>query len=270
MPHLKLINTDHLLVDPDIQIAHTLSGKQMGYLRNNWSEDYLQPLVVIPNEDETFNIIDGRHRFLVGVERGIKSWRCDVHDEVTTLQEKAALKLACDRHRRKVGPLEHFEERLMMNEEQAVQIAEIVFGAGWDIGKLKGGEPYKCIEAIVSLEIIATKIGLEGLERTMKLATTWMNQPKANSALFFRAIGILVRDGYDENLTPEQYQKLKDVIPAEVIAVAKGLTVGSYQGGSGNWGALSYAIATQLKKKAGLRKGKGMPKLPGASRRGEV
>jgi hypothetical protein len=257
MPSLRVLPTEQLIPDPDVQIDHTLEERRVDQMIENWNPSYVVVLVVapLPSKDgfPKYGIIDGRHRFLAGKARGVKEWRCDVHSEVRSVQEKAALKLAIDRDRRRVSPLEHFLERVKMKEPVAVEIKAITEGLNFEIGKLSKGKPYHRIETVNALDGIYQMLGPDELRRTLTLNTHWREDPKANTSHWIRALGLLVRDDYDLDLTPAQWKRLTAVVPAKALRQAQGEAEIFGTPGTDRWGGVAYALAKRLRKTARLR-----------------
>lgn len=110
--------------------------------------------------------------------------------------------------------------------------------------------PTRRIEAVGAIESIYDWIGESGLRRTMTLNTHWKGQPKTNTAKWLKGLALFTRDGYDDAMTPTAWMR---VVPAKVILVAEGETVGLVSSSSNQWGSTSYAIATWLRKKARLK-----------------
>jgi len=260
MPKLRVIPTELLMPDPDVQLDFALQKRRIKAMSGEaWNKDFAIVLVVVPLHGEhegMYGIVDGRHRFLAG--QAVESeWRCDVHEDVTTVDEKARLKLAIDQQRRRVRPIEHFMERLLAEDADALAIQRIVEDAGFEIGKLSSGsKPYHRFEVVTALERIYLRLGERGLRRTLVLNTHWKGDPKSNTGEWITALALLVRDGYDEVLTPRAWEKLGDVVPAQQLRRARGAIEGAPGGGSprGGWGAMTYQVARQLRRASGLRR----------------
>lgn len=271
MPTLRVLPSEALIPDPDVQIADTLEDKRVMAMTKSWNPDYATPLVVVPLDGANkgkYGIIDGRHRFLAGVASGVKEWRCDVHLQPLTVAEKARLKLAIDRDRRRVGALEHFQERLKMNDPDALKIAKIAGECGYEIGRTRSGKPYTRIEAIAGLEsaylILCLYHGPDGLRRLLSLNREgWYDEPKTNNGNWIRALGLFVRDGYDQHLSPTATERLSEQIPAKLLRIAEGEVVaagsqlpsrGTNTGTQASWGTVAFALASLMRRKAGLKR----------------
>lgn len=264
MPQLRIVPTKQLVIDPDVQLDFTLREHHWRAIALNWNPAAVGVLNVVPLDNDKYGIVDGRHRFLAGKSKGVAEWRVDVHLDVITRHQKAALKLNLDRDRRHVGALEHFMERVLAGHQDAVQIKQIAEDTGFTIGKSSGNP--RQIESVTVLDMIYGLMGADGLRRTLCLNTKWIGEPKTNTRDWLSALGLLVRDGYDEVLTPANHKRLDDVVPAQLLRKAMGEAVltGMRPGaGSGNFGAVSYMLASLLRKRARLRTrpvGNRMPK----------
>lgn len=256
MPHLRIIPTDRLRIDPDVQLEFALEPRRVARYAKEWNPNLVGVLTIVPSEKEGFfNIIDGRHRFLAGrgEPNNVPEWRSDVHDECKTIQDKVALKLAIDRDRRRVSLLELFKVQVVGGDPTAVAINDIVENAGFRIGKTSKHQT-TTISAVGTVEWLYRTLGANGLRRTFNLNTHWLGEPATNTGEWLRALGLMVRDDYDNALTPAAWKRLDAVVPAKAVRAAKGEVEVSGGSGSGTtWGAVPYAIARKLRKQARLR-----------------
>lgn len=260
---LAIIPTEALAVDPDVQLDYALDPKRVAKIAANYDPALVHVLTVVPasrngKQPSQWWIVDGRHRFLAGSTLGIREWRCDVHDDITTPAEKARLKLGLDRERRNVSALEHFAEREIAGDPAAVAIADIVHSHGYTIGRMAHNEA--AIEGVVALEAIYARHGADGLRRTLALATTWRLDPKGRTAVWLSALSLLIADNVDNRLTPVQWERLRSLVPAEIIRQARGNVAVSGAASSNpstNWeGTIATAVAAILRKRARLRPAK--------------
>lgn len=259
MAHLRIIDNEDLALDPDVQLMFALKPRQVAAIRADFNEDYAGVLIVVPaipngagGQGPKYWIIDGRHRWQAG--QGLVSrWRCDVHDYATTIEDKAKLKLANDRERRHVTPLEHYKIRLLAKDPTIMEIDEIVNEAGFSVGKLSANTNSHTIEAVIALEAVYRLGGPHTLRRALSLNTRWRDDPKANTADWIKAMGLLARDGYDEAMTPAAHKRLDAVVPAVEIRKARGLLETQSPGVHTQWGELAYVLANLIRKRARLR-----------------
>ncbi len=258
MPQMRVIPTGSLIIDPDVQLLFALSETRWRSMAANWRPERVGFLVVVPNGNGGFYVIEGRHRLKAGTLVGVKEWRCDVHDEIdfSDVRSKAELKLGFDRERRNVGTLEHFLIRLMAQDQKAVEINEIVTACGFDIGKTGGGVVGR-IAAVSRIEGLFNILGRDGFRRMMQLNTHWIEDTQATNARWLGALGILIRDGYDERLTPTHIERMRNLVPAVAIRHGVGAAVQrgnlTPPGNARSFNAVEYEIATYIRKKIGLR-----------------
>lgn len=259
MPRIRIISTEQLKIDPDVQLAFAYSESRARAMGAAWNPELVGVLVVVPDSNGGYSIVDGRHRFRGGMVAGIRAWRCDVHEDVAyeDAEAKAALKLGFDFHRRHVGALEHFIVRVMAHDRVAVDMNNTIRECGFEVGKSNPKEPTR-LAAVSALEGYYRVLGPDGFRRMMQLATHWRNDPMSNHKDWIGALGLIIRDKYDEGITPTQLSKLRQVVPAEAIRHARGEVIrkglaGGQGGGKGSWGALSYEVASYVRKKAGMR-----------------
>ena len=221
---LRVLPVNELRIDPEVQIDFAYLDRWARTLASKWNDKYAGVLTVVPLEISRLG-----------------------------LEERAAIKVALDRDRRNVQSIESFLLRVQYGESQACAIKEIAERAGYEIGKLSGGRPYTRLQCVVLLESVATRLELGGLERTLVLNTHWRGDRKSNTGLWLGALSLLVRDGYDEVLTPAAWERWRDVAPDVAIRRAQG-EVGRQGNPSPNsMGAVAYEIARELRRCARLR-----------------
>lgn len=255
MSALRVIPTDKLIPDPDVQLGFTFDKRKAERMLANWDDRFVGVLTVTPAPDgEHYYVIGGRHRLWAGTRKGITEFRCDVHAGPLTRAEKAEIKMGEDFHRRNVRPVEHFLQLEMIGREREVSITRIAAEYGYSIGKLKNGGPYNVIESVVTLQRIWDQIGADGLRRTFALAKNWIEDKNGNSGMWLGALALLIRDGYDEVWTDSQAAVIREQVPSIVIRKARG-DVG-HLGANGNKNTTSrieYVIAARLRKAARMR-----------------
>jgi hypothetical protein len=246
---LKIIESAKLQIDHDVQIEFAIEERRWRAMAANWNTDAVGVLIVVPDGNGGYSIIDGRHRFLAGNLIGLGKWRCDVHSDVATPAEKARLKLAFDRDRRRVTALEHFVVRRIAQEPAVLDIWAIVEEAGFHFGKTGRRNKPNNISAVTVVERIYVALGRDGLVRVCRLAAVWSGDALATSGDWLDALGLLVRDDYDLALAEGGLDRLRSVVPATTIRQARGDLAGGDTGGR----AVAYAVATRLRKVARLR-----------------
>ncbi len=222
---LRIIPVSELLVDPDVQLDFAYNDRWARNLSLTWDDRLVGVITVIP---------------MNGGGLGPA--------------EKARIKVGLDRERRHVKQIESFLLRLESGDPVATDIQDSAITHGFTIGKTGGGT-HDTFECVGSLEAIYEKLRRPGLDRTFALCTLWKGDPKINTAPWIAALSLLVRDGYDDKMTPAAFARLKELVPAVVIrrargAVASGEAVAGYAGTM----AIAYEAATQLRKVAKIRR----------------
>ncbi len=223
-PHvhaLRVIPIDQLVVDPDVQLDFAYDARRAASMALNYDDRKVGVLTV--------------------VETGLP------------VAEKAAIKLGLDFERRRVSAVESFLVSVKKGDEASTRIMSTAINLGFEIGKLKGGKPYHRIEAVVSLKSIYKRAGEDGLRRTLTLNTHWRGDPKSNTSLWLMALYLLVRDGYDDAMTPSSWERMKEAVPALEIRRAQGEVQSLARGNDNTIPAVSYQIAISLRKRARLR-----------------
>jgi len=245
---LKVIPTERLAVDPDVQMEFAIEERRWRRMATNWNHEAVGILIVVPN-GSGYYIVDGRHRYLGGSLVGVKTWRCDVHREATTPAEKAQLKLAYDRDRRHVGAFEHWSVRRIAGDPVVRDASEIIEAAGFLLGKQAPKRPNHYVGAVTSVERIYNELGRDKFQRVFELAKIWQGDPQSTSADWLMALGLLVRDDYDKALTAQAVAALEKVIPAALLRRARGEHIGS----RGETKLIAYSTAVLLRKAARLK-----------------
>lgn len=221
---LRVIPIDQLVDDADSQLEYTFNEKWARKLAANWDDELAGVIDVVP--------LNGH--------------------AVLTAEEKNRLKLGKDRDRRSVKHLEVFLNEVRMGDPVAREIDAIAREIGWEIGKLKNGEPAHRIESAYTLRQIHRR-GIDHYRSTLRLATIWRGDPKANENTWLGALSLLVAEAHTEDLTPTQYARLEAVVPGEWVRWARGKAELA-QTGQGERGGLAPLIAERLRKHARLRR----------------
>lgn len=262
MSQMRVLHSDQLFIDPDVQLAFAVKESHWRKIAANWDDNRVGFLIVVPNgTGAKFSICDGRHRFLGGSAKGVTTWRCDIHDEVAyeDIVAKARLKLGFDYDRRHVGSLEHFHIRVKARDPIAVAMNETIEACGFRVASNTGSsETSRRLSCVTALERYYLSLGADKFKRLMQLNTHWLDTVGANNGEWIGGLALLVRDGYDEAITPTVLPKLREIVPNLSRAHAKGKVVkqgGSLSTGSGEKGfnAIHYEIAKYIRRKSGLR-----------------
>lgn len=217
---LRVIPIDQLTLDRDVQIDFAFKPAHAARIAAKW-------------DDRKVGILT-------------------VADDSLTVPERASIKLGLDLERRTVRPIESFLIAVKQGEATAVAIDNLAHEHGFEVGKLSGGKPYHRIEAVRALIGIYWR-GDEMLRRTLILNTHWREDPKANTGFWLQALYLLVRDGYDEILTPNSWRAWNEVVPAKEIRRAQGEATSLSNANDGTVPAVSYQIAINMRKRAKLR-----------------
>lgn len=229
---LRIIPVRELAIDPDVQIQSAFRERWARRIERDWSDRLAGVLTVTP--------LNGGESLLP--------------------EEKAEIKLGLDRDRRHVSAMESFHVEIERKDPIALEILEVATETGWEIDKVTGSSPPNRIGSIVFLKRSHAQIGKQGLRRALGLAAHWRKDPKANDQDWLGAFALLVRDGYDEQITDRTLKYWMDVVPAEEIRRARGASVKAAGGGRNSAGDVAYLIAGQLCKRGRLRK---RPTKPG-------
>lgn len=261
---LRIISVEHMLPDPDVQLEFSFSERRAHNIATSWSDEKVGVLAVAPLKGKhsgKYGIIDGRHRHAGALLRGAPhELRCDVLEAGLSPAEKAAIKLGRDRDRRVVKRIESFLEEVIVGDPTACEIKRITEQAGFKVGKVSGGKPYDRIEAVKTLEGIHSH-GLGVLRRTLVLNTTWKGEPGTNTGLWLGGVARFVLLGYDESITPNQWKRLANLVPAKVRKIAVGEAQTHVSGSASVYlqNPVAYHIAEQLRKAARVYRTKGTP-----------
>lgn len=248
---LEVIASDLLDIDPDVQFAFALIEPRWRKMGAAWDSSKQGVLEVTSNGNGRYNVFDGRHRLLAGRDiAGIKEFRCNVHHPPLNAQEKAERKLGLDRDRRNVKTIESFLTEIIALDPSALEIQATAEKYGYVVGKT-GGTSTHTIEAISAIRR-AHKDGL--LDRVLSLNTIWFDEPKTTSAAWIWSLIYFCQQGWDENLSQEQRDRLREVVPAVAWrkALAETTTFTTQSAGSG--GETARRVADTLRKAARVRK----------------
>ncbi len=221
---LRIIPVAELIVDPDVQLEFAYNDRWARSISLRWNERKAGVLTVVP-----------------------------MNGGGLTAAEKSEIKVGLDRERRHVKQIESFLLRLEGGDPVAHDIQESAKLHGFLIGK-SGGHSHTTFECVSSIEKIYNKLQRRGLDRTFALCTLWKGDPKTNTAPWIEALSLLVRDGYDDKMTPAGFERLKDLVPATVIRRARGrIVAGGSLSADATGMTVSYETATLLRKTAKIR-----------------
>lgn len=218
---LRVIPVAELQVDPDVQFDWAFSERKARAIAADWSDRKVGVLTVTLAGDG---------------------------QESLSVAERASIKKALDGERRRISALESFLASVKEGDPRCLAMQAAVQANGFEIGRLSGGEPKNRVEAVAVLNRIFDQIGTDGLRRTFALNTRWLNDPKSNHGYWIEALSLLVRDGYDETVTPQVLAKWSDIVPALEIRRA----LGAVESAGGR--AVAYEIASALRRKGRMKR----------------
>lgn len=217
----SIVRLDEIILDPELQFIDVYRDKAARDIAINWDPQACAPLVIIP----------------IGA---------------MPLKRRAELKAKLDGSRN-VGAIEHFKQNLLIGHSEEVGIERVLKAYGYRVG-------WSTAQAtdITSPKVLLRMyriLGPDGFARTLKLAVQWRGDARANNANWLSALGLLVRDHYDEKLTtnPKATEKLAEVVPSRILRQAEGDIESISSSTSVAWGSIPYAAARRLRKAAGLR-----------------
>lgn len=220
---LRVVPIDALEIDPDVQFEDTFKPHHARRIAREWDPEKVGVLLAVTSD--------------------------------VTAARKAELKMGRDDARRSVGTVERFRARVLQGDQQAVEVDAIVHRHGWKIaGNGKPGSG--ALAGVVTIERLYEQLGAGGLDRVMALADQWRGEAQAGVSAWIGALGLLVRDGYDENLSDEQRGRMVEIVPALIIRKAVG-NVAARNGivkPSAGAGAVTHEVASLVRKALKLRK----------------
>lgn len=227
---IRVLPIGQLAIDPEVQLDYAYSDTRARKIAMAWDDAKCDALLVVLAADKI------------------------------PLQRKAELKLAADRERRRVDGCESFRDEVFMGVPRAISIDAVVRASGWKVAK--GWRP-NYLNGARFLRTLHEQLGEDGLRRTLQLAAHWRGDPKANTSDWLGGCGLLVRDGYDDALTPRGYAKLREVVPVDFIRRAQGMSGGGESSPSASFNDTSVQLAGLMRRAAGLRKRPLAPPLTG-------
>jgi hypothetical protein len=220
---LRVLSVDELGLDPEIQIAETYKDSHARRLLASWNDRKCDPLLVVPVATPL------------------------------TIAQRADLKLGADGARRRVEIVEHFLEAVKRGDTRECAIQAVLDETGWGIGfsggQVVGGFRISSIRALLTIE----GWGINELRRTLGLAVHWRGERGATSGDWLLALGLLIRDGYDEAFTPKTWERFSTLVPMVAMRRAQGLDSGTAARGIGVV-KVHYLLAGLIRKHGGLRK----------------
>lgn len=223
---LRVIPVEDLEPDPESQIDFTFNEKWARKMGATWDPELCGVLDVTP------------------VNSG----------QDLSPERRNKLKIGKDRDRRNVKALETFLNEVGCGDPVACGIVEILDAHGYEVGKLKSGEPTNRIEAVKTLKNIYSR-GPDHLAKVLVLNSLWNDEPKTNQTNWLGGLSVFVANGWAEDLSPAQYKSLKEAIPAKIVRRAEGMATQQIgRGRPGEQSELAPIIAGLLKKRARIRR----------------
>lgn len=232
---LRVIPLRELQIDPDVQFDFGYSDIRARKYASEWSDRKCDPLIVVP----------------IG--------------NALSVAIRAELKAASDTSRR-ISALEHFKRNVLQGQLQDTEIQRTADETKWSITSGKSSQEGQAIAAVSALRSIHMRLGVDGLRRTLGFAARWRGDRGATGGDWLVAIARLVRDDYDQAMTPRSWEATNEVVPAVLIRRARGKaeSTTTYSGGNSRQlgGELQIILAQEIRKALKLRP-KPVKRLPG-------
>lgn len=135
-PNLEWLAKDILRVDDKYQRSakSERSRRNIEKMTRNFSWEYFGAVIVAPNEDGTFNVIDGQHRLLAALGRDdISEVPCVILNGSGTTSRQAKSFSAINTNRVNINSLGKFYAAVAAEDDDAVVLAKILQDAGCEI-----------------------------------------------------------------------------------------------------------------------------------------
>ena len=144
------VKADSLTIDPRVQRQEGLDEGRVAKMARDFNPDALGTLTVSERPDGSRVIIDGAHRRAAALAAGYKGNLPAIVYTGLTLQQEAELFVLLNDFKQP-SLISRFLARVVMGEEAAVRINEVVTAHGWRV--LQSNDP-GCIAAIGAVERI--------------------------------------------------------------------------------------------------------------------
>lgn len=153
-PSIEWCPLSRLLIDEDYQrsLDHPISEKLIRTIAETWDWRLCGPLTVSKRADDNLYVIDGQHRLAAARIRNDIPHLPVLISRFESVKEEARLFVAINTARRQPTQLDKFHAKLIIGDEEAIEINDIVSSVGLKVGR----SPYKihdgeiCCVAVLS------------------------------------------------------------------------------------------------------------------------
>lgn len=176
-------------------------AKKVKKISENFNPITIGTLIVSYRGGE-FYLVDGDHRMLVLIKRGIHEWMCEVHSGLS-YQDEANMFRIINKNRKPMSANVSLNAALEGNDPDAIGLQKIITEEGYELClKNHTSERYK-IRAVGDLEIIYNTYGENGLRKVLRfIKNTWGGEKDALRGMVMRGIAVFFSHYYgvvDEN-----------------------------------------------------------------------
>jgi hypothetical protein len=186
-PKYRKLPIDLLFVDVEYQ--REVEKHRVDKIAANFDPELLGTVQVSERSDGRFAVIDGQHRVAALRELGSKNVPCLVHEGLDRLDE-ARLFVANQTNRKALRPFARWRADLFRQEPQAVAIQAAANRAGFSIvGTAKSGNQ---LSAVVTLEAIYRRGGVELLDKTLDLIRVWQDLDEPVVGALIEGIAVFI------------------------------------------------------------------------------
>lgn len=128
-----------------------VATKHVKNIADNWDDTLLDPLIVVANDDDTHDVIDGGNRVLAAsLVKGVSRLPCRV--VAVDGEEARAFKfIQSNRTRRAVAAYDMYHAGVVAKDPMACKVKEIVEENGYVIGRNQGANKFTAIVALQTI-----------------------------------------------------------------------------------------------------------------------
>jgi hypothetical protein len=251
LPSIEWIHLNRLSVDSTYQRSteNETSRRLITSIATKFDWRLCAPLVVSRRADDTLVIIDGQHRWMaVCMRTDIPQLPCCVF-RYASIEEEARMFIVANRARRPISRLDDYYAALAAADEDALEIHELVTGAGLRIARSISAASWRAGE-IAFTSSIANAIRRFGPAVTSAAltnrATAFPDQKMMHGGAIFGAL-VRIMSQTEPEFDPAQLMNTLMTRKADEW----GLFAAGLHGGDRRVGALHDAIMSECRKRSG-------------------
>ncbi len=228
-PVIRMISIELLNIHAAYQrhngSMHSKATQHIKSIADNWNDVLLDPLIVVANDDGTYDVIDGGNRVLAGkMARGVTHLPCRVV-EVDGEEARAHAFINSNRGRRAVVAYDLYCAGVIAKDPLSCKIKQVVEENGYVISRHTGPKKFTAIVALRSIIKTNSLLAARSFEIAAEIC-----DPENISNKLLRGLFVLLLDkkglrvGDIDRLRLMGSKQIEAAIKTEIYEAPKGCT----------------------------------------------